>query len=376
MTAKQLSYNAYIEIKPSQSAACGLKRFFAWYAGQSRQNNDPDELSREILTHTEEEIKDIILEYFENEKKYTKLLPATQHSYMTAIIKFFERNKVRFDRMELSDIRTMLPRNVTVTDDDYLNVDKIRSILAHADTITRAFILLSASSGARISEILSLTESDLKYDSETDTFYFKKSYKEMKAGKAHKYFYSHEADKALREYLKVRPQYLSRAKTNFRRVHSEKEIDHLLFPVTDDNISYKLSLAVEKAGLLVIDKNSRHKTIHPHSFRKFADTVLKERLGINMGNEIIGHDEGLSSAYRRYDPVKVAEAYRKAEPYLTIEVPDDYVELKDHTGAELEKVRGMVAAQAMQINDMKERQQKNEEMILIMERLISQKVKK
>jgi len=55
---------------------------------------------------------------------------------------------------------------------------------------------------------------------------------------------------------------------------------------------------------------------------------MKLHIPINLANELIGHDEGLSVHYRRYGKKQMREAYRIVEPYLSI-----YTDMPEDTGA-------------------------------------------
>lgn len=191
-------------------------------------------------------------------------------------------------------------------------------------------------------------------------------YDDTKNQEEHRYFVSHEAYKEITEYLKIRSQYAELMK--IRSVKSLGiKVNHsdYLFELRQCSIRRRMIHSLEAAGLYDKDDKSRRTTIHPHSFRKFADTVFKEKLGINMGNELIGHDEGLSTSYRRYDPKAVAAAYRKVEPFVTILAPSDYVEIKERVSADVDKIRSALASQSLEMLEIKERLKSTEEFLAI-----------
>ena len=145
---------------------------------------------------------------------YTRLLgqtktPGTTNNYITLILDWHKKNKIRFDEDILDDIKRLLPRNFVVTEDESLTVEKIRTIVSHSDPLLKAFILTACSSGARIGEILSLRYDDIEYFSEYDVYSFRLSRHQTKTGKPHRYFMSHEAMQSVNDFMRVRNQYLT-----------------------------------------------------------------------------------------------------------------------------------------------------------------------
>ena len=113
--------------------------------------------------------------------------PGTVNLYLSIVRDWFRKNKVVFDDLQIEDIKRSAPRNYAVTEDEPLTVEKIRSIVAHADTMLSAYILTACSSGARISELLSLDVDDIEYMEEYDVYTFRLSHRQTKAGKPHRY---------------------------------------------------------------------------------------------------------------------------------------------------------------------------------------------
>jgi len=77
-------------------------------------------------------------------------------------------------------------------------------------------------------------------------------------------------------------------------------------------------------------------------------------MSINMANEIIGHDEGLSKSYRRYDKQTIREEYCKVEPYLTVLAPANYADLQGTTQKELRAQQETTAALAAKMLSMEQ----------------------
>lgn len=357
----------YINLKSGKrklGTANRIKEFIQKSSGQKLSTDeDYNSASLQLIEEEHDEIHQKLLNYF----KWLSndgLLPGSIHMIFSAIKGWLSANRYLIDPIEMQELKRLIPRNVIITEDAYLNIEKIRSIIAHSDSMLRAFILIACSSGARIGEILTLEIDSIKYWDEEDVYYFKIKSSDSKAGKPHRYYISHEAYKETLEYLKQRDQYADlRSIRTTRSLKKEVINSNNLFMITDNSLRNKLTKALKNADILSVDEESNRRTIHPHSFRKFADTVFKEHLGVNMGNELIGHDEGLSTSYRRYDPKAVAEAYRKVEPFVTILAPADYVEIKERVSADVEKIRAALSAQSLEMVEIKERLQETEELL-------------
>lgn len=326
-----------------------------------------EDYAAEYLSKPQEEQEAAILRYIEELKEVKT--PGTTNRYSAIVCNWHKKNKIRFSDDFLDELKQVLPPNYAVTEDEALTVDKIRSIVSHSDSLLRAFILVACSSGARIGEILSLKSDDIEYLEEYDVYSFRLSHKQTKGGKAHRYFISHEAMQAIRDFLKVRPQYVASSAVKSAKCLNRPTADNdCLFVMSSNAIRTKLENATKKAGLHSVDTESNRARIHPHSFRKFADTQFKEIIGVNLGNELIGHDEGLSKSYRRYDLRQLAEGYKKIEPYVTIQAPADYVQYRTQIGGEVEKIRATLAAQSLELAEMKQRLEYTETKLAIVKR--------
>lgn len=302
---------------------------------------------------------------------YTQVLsqtktPSTTNNYITLIRDWHKKNKIRFDEDTLDEIKRLLPRNFAVTEDEPLTVEKIRTIVSHSDPLLKAFILTACSSGARIGELLSLRYDDIEYFSEYDVYSFRLSRHQTKTGKPHRYFMSHEAMQSVNDFMRVRNQYLTSQMVKATRcLHKPTGDSEVLFVLSPQSFRLKLDNATKKAGLFSRDSESNRSRIHPHSFRKFFDTQAKEIVGINMGNELVGHDEGLSKSYRRYDLRQLSDGYKRIEPYITIQAPEDYVAIKTEIGGEVEKIQATLAIQSLELSDVKQRLEQTEVMLEI-----------
>lgn len=228
---------------------------------------------------------------------------------------WLEYNNICFSPGNEKILRNLQPRAVIITEEAELTREIIRRIADHADLLTRTVILLLTSSGMRISELLGLLPEDIIFGEPGEIHIPRER---MKAGKAHTYYFSREAEQQLREYLRSRDALYvqSRKMTNIRfRTPDE---DRRVFPISYGTASYRFILAEKRAGVHAWSRAGKRSKITYHSIRKWTESTMKLYIPINLANELIGHDEGLSTHYRRYGRKQMREAYKTVEPHLSL----------------------------------------------------------
>ena len=286
--------------------------------------------------------------------------PNTISSAFSSIYGYMEWNDKKLTTRQIKLIRSSVPRPITIHQDKPFTKEMIRSLISHADPLMRTIILIQASAGMRISEVLSLQLSDLHADASPR--YFLIPYTRMKAGRPHKYRISEEAYNALGEWLKIRNTAAYRAEKRSEKSLGKpcKTQSDRIFPYAKSTISMKWSNILQAANLAEVDPNTKRYTLTPHSLRKWCESTLKRHIDKEIAEAIIGHDQGLSSAYRRYTEEDINQEYLKAEPYLTILAPDDYADMHGRTAAAINETNKSISYLTAQLAEMEERQKKTE----------------
>lgn len=265
------------------------------------------------------------------------------------VIDWMRWNDYELSPGQAARIKQLLPRRAVLTEDEVLTVPKIQTILIHSDVMMRAFILMMASSGMRANELLKSRFSDMR--EENGCKYLHIPAQRMKAKKAHDYRYSQEAADALKEYLKVKDSLDAHAE-NLRKKCLKQEIVYekdRIFPFGYNTLAQKFRNTLSHAGMLRKDADSGRYTISFQAFRRWYDTTLKSHMPVNMANEIVGHDEGLSTNYRRYPRDAVDAAYLEVEPYLRIFTADDIRKNSTRVNSALEEQKQTTAALAAEV---------------------------
>lgn len=301
--------------------------------------------------------------------------PNTISLTISLIYGYMEWNECKPTARQIKLIKSTVPRPVTIHQDKPITKDILTTIIAHADPLMRAIILIQASSGMRRIEVTYLRRSDLHTD--TNPRYFLISRERMKAGRPHKYRISTEAYSALTEWLKIRDDAETLAITRTSKSLGKVAISQpeRIFPYNESSISRKWEKIIEKAELAEIDPNTKRLTLTPHSLRKWCESTLKRHIDKEVAEAIIGHDQGLSSAYRRYTDEDIDQEYLKAEPHLTILAPEDYADMHGRTAEALNEQAKGIAYLTSQLADMEERQKKTETALGLYMRLMGRSEK-
>jgi integrase len=243
--------------------------------------------------------------------------PKTTRTYVGGVISFLQSNEIEMPRNIWEKLSIV---NRAVTKDDVPTKEELRSILTHSDVCGRAMILLGASSGLRIGDILNLKLKDVK--SVLGNHPPKLTIVQQKTGQEQIVFFSQECAQAIGEWLKVRDDYLSWSyKHCSERGIGEVDPDSdFLFPFQYSKAQCLWNSALEASGLTKKDENTTRRTLHIHSLRKYFRTTL----GLagtkpDVSEALLGHVNGLRE-YNRYTPEDIKKEYLKAEEKLTVAI--------------------------------------------------------
>jgi len=251
--------------------------------------------------------------------------PKTVKVYVAAIKEWLIYNHVQLSDYDKKEIKRQLPKGGAVSFEAELDHEKIRLLLAHADSSwIRAIILMLASSGMRINELLTLTTTDIERKGKC--WRVKIQQKNTKTREKRYTFISSEAVAALEAWELGRPKYLNtmRGFCNGKN----KEDDNRIFPMTDENVRAAFNNILKKAGIYSQDKDTNRSDLTPHAFRKFFLSQIKIGMPSEVAELLAGHNGYLSDAYRRYSVQQVRELYEKAERLITIQAPKELVQIE------------------------------------------------
>jgi len=247
---------------------------------------------------------------------------------------------------------------------------ELRRVISHMPPQGKALFRLLATSGSRIGAALALRVEDVVLEHKTLAPHVKKRAKTTKTGRKHTAFMTPEAKADIEKWLEVREDYLKTASgRSMWREHygvSEKEWkgkptkDDRLFPFAHTTAYAIWNNAVEKAGLLERDENTRRHTMHPHVLRKWFRTRLGAVLQLDVVEALMGHEGYLTREYRKYRIEELSEFYTKNQEVLLLEVDISVGKLNGKIKEQAEQLKVVTIQQATRIAELEQQMQQLE----------------
>lgn len=287
-------------------------------------------------------LEELVDQYFDDKRDYkTDLMkfavglqkrpPLSARQVFNQVNEFLSMNDVVITPKDIKRARNKLPKGGVATQEKDMDLETIRSILAHSDIKGKALWLTAASCGGRIGELLTVTLKDIDFDSKPVKINIRG--KNTKTGYQRYTFISTEATQAVREWLKVRAKYLETSLEKGMRLNGRTTVkssdDNRLFPFSDNIANQMFEQAVKSAGLFERDETTNRMTLHIHMFRKFFLSQLSLKAPKEIAEALAGHAGYLTGAYRRYTSAQLAEQYLNAEYLVTIQVPTEIKEIQN-----------------------------------------------
>ena len=236
--------------------------------------------------------------------------PKTVRLKLSAVRVFLVENGVELPERFWRRLRGRIKGSRAVSIDRVPSNVELRRVMMHLPVHGKALFLTLASSGMRIGEALQLKLGDIDLDAEPARIRVRAEY--TKSGNPRIAFISREARDAVREWLRVRPQYLEAAAGKSHRYAKSRE-DPRVFPFTDANARFMWRNALKKSGLKEHDDRTNRTTLHPHVLRKFFRSRMGAVIPVDVVEALMGHEGYLTEVYRRYSEEDLAQFYLKGE---------------------------------------------------------------
>lgn len=250
------------------------------------------------------------MELFPQKAKEQGLSPKTINLYLEIVQLYLGECNIKAERIQQKRIKKLTPKNYPLTRDIGLDSKTIQNLLTFANTRQRAIILIAASSGMRIGEILRIEYADIDLTKDPVEIYIPAA--NTKTEMPRITFISKEAAVALSEWMGVRNESITKDNCKKR-----------VFPYTRSYESKKFHEILRKSKNDKRDSVTNRYLIHYHSFRKFFLTEFKLIASAEVAEELAGHAGYLSESYRRLTYQTMKDEYKKAEERLTIFGGDD-----------------------------------------------------
>lgn len=254
--------------------------------------------------------------------------PKTAQMYITAVREFLIFNDFSFSDKDKRRIKNKVPKGGAQTIERELDLEVVRTVLAHSDLKLRTLVLVLISSGLRLNEALTLKLSDVDLSNGIGQITVRAE--RTKTRQQRITFCTPEAGAAIREWLKVRDAYIEAAKNKSNGIQRKRATgDDRLFPFSDSNLNQMWENALIKAGLVNRDQLTGRLDIHPHSFRKFFSSQLRVVVPPDIVEVLMGHRTGgIIGTYRSYSRKDLQGYYEKGMHLLTVTMPKEIREIE------------------------------------------------
>ena len=324
----------------------GIRRYLEIYLGRKLTAAELDDAMVEYLTaYDNAQIANHLIHYH-SRPEVQALAPNSRQSYLSASeVYFAECCHVRLSGLQKKfRKRNSTEKILTITQEYNPTREIIADVLSLCGVRHRAEILICASGGLRIGELLHIRLSDVFLDEVPVRIEIPGSITKNRLPR--RTFISTEAANALKAYLQTRDEMLQRLRINSRRVHHEYKPDESrIFPHSDTYESEQMRQIVSKSQYNGIDERTGRNMFHFHSLRKYFLTQAKKSARADFVEAWAGHAGYLSAAYHRPSLEEERAEYLKAELDLTINIPEDYLRLKLEHQNEIEQLREVSLAQ-------------------------------
>jgi integrase len=245
---------------------------------------------------------------------------------LTYGVKVLKAHGVTVNEEDVQDIKREC-KGGAATVDKVMTHDVICKALRSADVQLRALILSLASSGLRVGELTQMVMTDFDF-SMTPVMVTVRA--EVAKNKQQRYtFLSQEAYDALKEYLKVREQFINGKEKRVENLNRAQGISatvnkgtDLLFPVEESTVNKKWEVILRKAALYSRDARSNRNQYRLHSLRKFFISQLSLAGHKTLAEHLAGHTGYLDQSYRQVSPEFAAREYLKLQSVLTCCIPE------------------------------------------------------
>jgi len=213
-------------------------------------------------------------DYEEGVKRFLQsideLAPKTVRLKISAVKMFLIENDVELGQKFWRRLKRKIKGSRALTIDKVPSNEEIKKIVLHLPIHAKALVLTLASSGMRIGEASQIKLDDIDLDARPVRTQLRGKY--TKSGNPRHAFISKETGDMIREWLKVRDNYIETAvaTSNFPK----EADDNRLFPF-HPSISYIMWRgALDKARMAERDKSTNYRRVNPHVLRKFFRTRL------------------------------------------------------------------------------------------------------
>jgi len=224
------------------------------------------------------------------------------------------------------------------------DIGELKQILHFCDIRTKASILVALTSGMRIGEVCGITDDDVYLEETPARISIPPEI--AKNGKRRTTFISEEATGVLKEWLRVKDDYIKKSMERFNfknllpNIDLNKENDRRIFPYHTSRIRRSFNKACENAGFtgktemkgdfdfkLYGERCQRtRRKLNFHNLRSFFRSYLGNA---DLSEKLMGHT-GLAGIYDKRNDKQLAQEYMKYVCNVTVfERPADLTDINE-----------------------------------------------
>jgi len=301
------NYSSQVTVSVYKSA---IKDFLGFIYG-AVDNGDLEQKARQYFREGRDYQKDVEL-YFQSKKNEA---PKSRRLRVSVLRVFLLENGVELPALFWRRLRDRIKGSRALTMDRPPTTEELRKILNLMDIKGKALFLVLASSGMRIGEALKLRVEDFELDKDPARINIRGAY--TKTGNSRVAFISSEAKEAVEQWLRIRGDYLKQASGRSWKYNKPLE-DPRMFPFDTPTAYTMWKNALDKAGLIQKDSQTNRLILHPHCLRKFFRSKLAQVIPVDIVEALMGHENNLVEAYRKYSQEDLADFYKKGEHTLLV----------------------------------------------------------
>lgn len=270
--------------------------------------------------------------------------------------KFFRLTDAGMTAREIQIVKNQLPSGGVQSEDGEISTDLIRAMMQHTDIKGKAVLLMLATTGVRIGELLKIKCTDVHFPTaDVPMTHFTIRAKDTKNGQKRFVFCTTECTEAVREWIKVRGDYLTaNAKRGLglkNRTDAKDTSDDRLFPMSIKTVTELLAETMIKVtGSNARDEVTNRSLMHPHLFRKFFATQLSGEMNKDVIEYLLGHWTNLDNTYKKgVLPAQFVEQYMNAQHRLFIESPAEIRKAASQNQTQINSLKDTSLTQTQQL---------------------------
>jgi integrase len=237
--------------------------------------------------------------------------PKTITSIRGVLRVFFRNSRIDLDDIVWEDLRRHSNGNQVRTQDKPIDTEILEKILIQGNVKSKSFFLILASSGMRVGELTQIKLNNVEFGNPTKI----EIPADITKTKTRRYTYiSNEATRYLKEWLKIRDEYIKQACKKSNKYEKNPDDDRV-YPFDKSVAQWMWNVLIRKSGYNQKDEKTGRYVYHIHGLRKFFRSYFPNT---DIAETLMGHEGYLTASYRRLSEEKIRKSYLNGMPSVTV----------------------------------------------------------